>query len=219
MSYGMSSSFAANSPSVNRTQDFLGSLLGGSRRPSSSGFGEKIPSGYKSGRLQQFTPEQMSLFQQMFGQVSPDSYLSQLAGGDEEAFQQMEAPALRQFSELQGGLASRFSGMGGQGSLGGRRSSGFQNQMTSASSNFAQQLQSQRQAMQRQAIQDLHGMSRDLLGERPYEQLLMPKQPKKSSGFGSLIGAGLGGIGGFFAGGPGGALAGAQLGYGIGSSF
>lgn len=175
---------------------------------------EKIPSGYKKGTLQQFTPEQMQLFQQLFSHTAPDSFLSKLIGGDQSTFDEMEAPALRQFSELQGNLASRFSGMG----TGARKSSGFQNTMTSATSDFASQLQSQRQNLQRQALMDLMGISNSLLGQRPYEQFLTEKQ-NKSSGLGGLLGAGLGGAGGFLLGGPGGALAGARLGQGIGSSF
>lgn len=177
--------------------------------------GNKRPSGYKLGQLQQYTPEQMNLFQQLFSNVGQGSYLSRLAGGNEDLFNEIEAPALKQFSALQGGLASRFSGMG---SFGGRRSSGFQNMANQASSDFAQQLQSNRQNLQRQAIMDLMGLSESLLGQRPYEQYLVPKQ-QKQSGFGGAIGAGLGGIGGFFAGGPSGALTGAQLGYNVGSAF
>lgn len=172
---------------------------------------EKIPSGYKKGTLQQFTPEQMQLFQQLFSHVGPDSFLSKLIGGDQGTFAEMEAPALRQFSELQGNLASRFSGMG----TGARRSSGFQNTMTSAASDFASQLQSQRQNLQRQALMDLMGISSSLLGQRPYEQFLVEKQQKP--GWGGAIGAGLGGLGGLLAGGPAGALSGASIGYGIGS--
>ena len=120
--------------------------------------GTKVPKGYQQGQLQQFTPDQMQLFQQMFGQLGPESFLGKLA--------------LRQFSELQGGLASRFSGMGS----GARRSSGFQNTMSSAAGNFAEQLQSQRMGLQQQAIRDLMGMSGQLLGQRPYEQMLVEKQ-------------------------------------------
>ena len=138
----------------------------------STGGGNKIPKGYEEGRLQQFTPEQMELFKQMIGRVGPDSQLGKLAGGDEEAFSQMEAPAMRQFAGIQGGLASRFSGMG----MGGRKSSGFQNTMNQAGSDFAQQLQSRRMELQRQAQQDLHGMSRDLLGQKPYENFLTEKE-------------------------------------------
>lgn len=177
--------------------------------------GNKIPSGYKAGQLSQFTPEQSKLFQQMFSQVSPDSYLSKLAGGDESFFNEMEAPALRQFSELQGGIASRFSGMGG---LGARKSSGFQNTQTAAASNFSQDLASRRQQLQQQAIMELMGLSGNLLGQRPYDQFLVEKN-KKKSGWGGAIGAGLGALGGFALGGPGGAMAGGQLGYGVGSAF
>jgi hypothetical protein len=184
--------------------------------PTGRSFKEKIPSGYKAGTLQQFTPEQLELFQQLFSHVGPESYLSRLAGGDEGLFEQMEEPALRQFSQLQGGLASRFSGMGG---LGARRSSGFQNTANQAASDFAKDLQGQRQGLQRQALMDLMGISQSLLGERPFQRTLAPKQEKESSGWGGLIGAGLGGLGGFALGGPGGALAGSRLGYGIGSGF
>lgn len=175
--------------------------------------GNIIPKGYRQGQLQQFTPEQMQLFQQLFGQLGPDSFLSKLAGGDQSQFEQMEAPAMRQFQGLQGQLASRFSGMG----TGARRSSGFQNTANQASSDFAQQLQSNRMGIQRQAIGDLHLLAQQLLGQRPYDQFLVEKQ--KGGGWGGPIGAGVGAVGGFFAGGPAGALAGGKLGYDVGSSF
>ena len=150
---------------------------------------EKIPSGYSKGKLQQFTPEQIDLFQQLFGNVGPESFLSRLAGGDQSQFEQLEAPALRQFSELQGNLASRFSGMGGTGA---RKSSGFQNAATSAASNFAQDLQAQRMGLQRQALGDLFNMSNVLLGQRPFENLLVQKPQETSwaetiGKFGGLI--------------------------------
>ena len=173
-----------------------------------------IPKGYKRGQLSQFSPEQMQLFQSLFGQLGPESFLGRLAGGDQSFFDQLEAPALKQFSALQGDTASRFSGAG----MGARRSSGFQNYLGQQTSDFAQQLQANRLGLQRQAISDLMGMSNQLLGQRPHEQFLVEKQ-KRSSGLGGLIGAGVGGVGGFFAGGPGGALAGAQLGQQLGSAF
>jgi len=131
-----------------------------------------IPKGYQKGQMSQFTPEQMQLFQGLFGNVGQGSYLSRLAGGEEGIFNQLEAPAMRQFSELQGNLASRFSGMGS----GARRSSGFQQASGQATSDFAQQLQSQRMGLQRQALMDLMGMSESLLGQRPYEKFLTEKQ-------------------------------------------
>lgn len=136
-----------------------------------AGMGNKVPKGYQAGRMQQFTPEQMQLFQSMFGGVGGDSYLSRLASGDQSLFGEMEAPAMKQFSELQGGLASRFSGMG----TGGRHSSGFQNYMNQATSDFAQGLASKRQGLQQQAIKDLFGMQESLLGQKPYENFLEKK--------------------------------------------
>lgn len=191
----------------------------GQRSSSNSQFNDKVPSGYKAGQLQQFSPEQMQLFQQLFSQVNPESYLSRLAGGDQSLFEEMEAPAMRQFQGLQGNIASRFSGMGGGMGGGARRSSGFQNTMGQQASDFAQDLAAKRQGLQRQAIMDLMGLSGDLLNQKPYDRFLQPKQQEQSSGWGGLLGAGLGGLGGFFSGGPAGALTGAQLGYGIGSGF
>lgn len=200
----------------------MNSMFGATGRRGSRGMsrGDSIPSGYEVGQLQNFTPEQMNLFKNSFQHVGPDSYLSRLASGDQSMFGEIEAPAFRQFNSQLGNISSRFSaGAGGPGAMSSRRSSGFQNETTAAASNFAQDLQAQRQGLQRQAIQDLMGMSNQLLNQRPYERTLAPKQQKESSGWGGLIGAGLGGVGGFFAGGPMGALKGAQLGYGVGSAF
>ena len=141
--------------------------------------GNKIPKGYEMSQYDQYTPEQHDLQRQGFQSVGPDSFLSKLAGGDQSLFGQLEAPALQQHSSQQGNLASRFSGMG----MSGRHSSGFQNEATSASSNFAQQLQSQRMGLQRNAITDLHAMSQQLLGNRPYETQLNQKPPKKENFF------------------------------------
>jgi len=194
--------------------------FGGQRGPTGQVGNSKTPSGYRSGQMAQFTPEQMQLFQQSFGQVSPESYTSRLAGGDQSLFEEMEAPALKQFSGLQGNIASRFSqGGGGPGAMSSRRSSGFQNQMSSSAQDFASQLQSQRQGLQRQAIQDLRGMTNDLLGQRPYQQWMTQKRQKEQGGWGGLAGAGVGAVGGFFACCPAGTLTRGKLGYDIGSQF
>lgn len=175
---------------------------------------EKIPSGYRKSVLQNYTPQQLQQHEQLFSNVGPESYLAKLSRGDQGTFDEMEAPALRQFNELQGGLASRFSGMG----LGGRQGSGFRNASNSAAQDFASQLQSNRVNLQRQALMDLMGYSDMLLNQKPYEIGLAEKR-QKQSGWGGLFGAGIGAAGGFFAGGPSGALQGAQLGYNFGSSF
>jgi hypothetical protein len=157
---------------------------------------DKIPKGYELGQLQQFTPEQMQLFQQLFSHLGPDSFLSQIAGGDQSGFEEMEAPAMRQFEGLIGQNASRFSGQG----MGSRRGSAFQNSTNQITSDFAQDLASRRQSFQRQAIQDLMGYSNQLLGQRPQEKFL--KEKPQSFGqqiFGSLMGGlgqGLGSLSG-----------------------
>ena len=175
--------------------------------------GDKIPKGYAASQLQQFSPEQMQLFQNLFSQVGPQSFTSRLAGGDQSQFEQLEAPALRQLQAFQGSTASRFSGQG----TGARRSSGFQNEMNQTSSDFASELSSRRMGLQRQAIQDLLSMSGDLLGQRPQDRFLT--KLNQGSSLGGPIGAGVGAVGGFFAGGPAGALAGGKLGYDVGSKF
>jgi len=136
--------------------------------------GSSIPRGYRAGQLQQFTPEQMQLFQSLFGQVGAGSKLAQMASGSDEGFADFENYANRQFQENTGDLASRFSGLG----MGARRGSGFQNQATQSAQDFAGQLAMQRQGLQRQALQDLMGMSGMLLGQRPQEQFITPKSKK-----------------------------------------
>lgn len=190
---------------------------GGNAGMNSAGAKQKAPPGYKQYQTQNFSPEQMQLFQQMFSNVGPDSYLSKLAGGDQSLFDEIEAPAMKQFQELQGQNASRFSGMG----LGARKGSGFQNVQNQATSDFAQQLQSQRMGLRNQALHDLMNMSNTLLNQKPYEQHLMPKE-RKQPFWQKLIGGAApiaGGVAGGFFGGPAGAYAGFQAGNVVGNAF
>lgn len=170
--------------------------------------GDIIQKGYRAGQLQQFSPEQMQLFQSLFSHASPDSFLSKLANGDQGAFEQMEAPAHRQFQGQLGQLASRFSGMG----TGGRKSSGFQNSATASTSNFAQDLQSRRHDLQRQALMDLGNFSNMLLNNKPFERTINPRSKKTTfwdeigTEFGTSLAGSLGNTlgGGIFNGGGGG---------------
>lgn len=184
---------------------------------SSSNFKEKVPSGYKVSRTQMFTPEQMEMYRGMFAGLGPDSYLGRLSQGDEAMFAQIEAPALRQFNELQGNLASRFSGASGNRAISNRRSSGFQNAASQQSADFAQSLQAQRMGLQRQAVLDLYNLQNQLLNQRPYETQLVQKQ-QSGGGWGQVVGTLLGGAAGSFFG-PAGAYTGAMLGGGIGGSW
>jgi len=148
-----------------------------------------IDSGSTKGfqKLPNFTPEMMQLFQSLFGQLGPNSRTARLAGGDESIFNEIEAPAYSQFTAGLGGLASKFSGMGGTGA---RKSSGFQNAGSQALSEFSQSLQSNRQALSSQALKDLFSMSNMLLSQRPHEYV-----EEKPSFWESFFG-GLGNIGG-----------------------
>ncbi len=191
---------------------------GGNQYGGASG-GDIIPKGYSKGQMQKYGPESMEIYNQLRGMMGPGSQTARLAAGDEEMFNQMEAPAMRQFNQLQGQNASRFSGMG----MGARRGSGFQNYQSQATSDFAQDLQSRRMDLMRQAIQDLRGMGSDLLDRDPTEKFLVEKpQKQKKSGLGGWGGVGggiVGGVGGFLAGGPAGGLSGAKIGYNVGSAF
>ena len=197
---------------MNSMSGYRGPAGGNISSKSAGGFkGDITPKGYEKGQLAQFTPDQMKLFQQLFSHVSPDSYLSRLASGDESFFEEMEAPAWRQFAQAQGQLGSRFSQLA-PGSMSAQRGSGFQNAAGQLGSDFAMDLASRRRDLQRQAIQDLMGISGELLGQRPYDRFLVEKPQKQSSalgGWGGALGAIGGGIAGSFFGNP---FAGAAIG-------
>lgn len=129
--------------------------------------------GYRQASLSNWTPEQFQMFQQAQGLLGPGSQLSQLASGDPSIFAQLEAPAMTQFGQLQGNIASRFSGMGG---MGARKSGGFQNALSGAATDLSERLQSQRMGLQHQAIQELLGGYNSMLQQRPYENMLLEKK-------------------------------------------
>ncbi len=142
-------------------------------------------SGYKTRNVANFTPEQMQLFSQLLGGVSSGGgvgkgtdYLSRLAGGDEEAFGQLEKPAYSAFQKTLGDIGTRFAGQGAIGS------SAFQNATSGAAQSLAENLGAQRMGIQQGAIDKLLALSERLLGKQPYETLL----EKKRGGFGSQFG-------------------------------
>jgi hypothetical protein len=200
--------------------------------------GERVPKGYSVGSLQNYDARQNKLYEGMYDAVNPESYTARLAGGDQSMFEQMEAPAHRQFNQLQGDISSRFSGAG----MGSRGGSGFQNQITQGASDFSQDLQARRQELQRQAIMDLQGMKHSLLAERPYDRFLVEDQQEQQTGggwggaaggavsgaaagssimpgWGTAIGAVIGGAAGYFGGSSGGGSYGGGGGDGSKSKF
>ncbi|MBS3903748.1 MAG: hypothetical protein KGZ39_00295 [Simkania sp.] len=156
--------------------------------------------GYDVASLNRLSPQQQSLFDQLYqgsmgGIGSGLGHLSSLASGDQSKFAELESPALRQFSQLQGNLASRFSGAG---SFGARKSSGFQNAMGAEASSLAERLQANRLGLQQSAIDQLLGISQQLLGRDSRENLLV-KSPWLS--FGESLAGGIGqGLGSFASG-------------------
>jgi hypothetical protein len=190
----------------------MASPTGQSQRGNPTGtFKEKRPHGYQKYAMQNFTPEMMDKFMEWMRFNDPDSDLYKMAQGDQSYYDQLEAPALKQFSALQGNIASRFSGAG----MGARNSSGFQNTLGQAGSDFAEKLQAQRLGLQRQAQQDLFSNYNNLLNQKPYDQGYVEKKPRQSSGWGALIGGGVGAAAGAYFGGPQGAATGANVGYNL----
>lgn len=99
-------------------------------------------------------------------------WLSRLAKGDQGTFEQLEAPALRQFGQLQGNLASRFSGAGS----GTRRSGAFQRASQDATTDLAERLQANRVGLQQSAVSQLNDIASMLLGQQNFENNLIPKK-------------------------------------------
>jgi len=149
---------------------------GGNILPASS-------SGYRQRKVANFTPEQMQLFQKLLGGLNGGGgleggvdYLSKLAGGDEESFQQMEKPAYSAFQSQLGNIGSRFAGAGAVGS------SAFQNATSGAAQSFAENLGAKRHGVQQDAIERLLGLSNNLLGQKPYDTFL-----EKKTGWGDIL--------------------------------
>ena len=186
-----------------------GSFQGAPAMSSNDYYQEKRPHGMQKYSSQKFTPEQMELYKNLFGKIGEGSDLSKLAGGDEAAFKEMEAPALKQFGGIMGQMASKFSGMG----MGGRKSSGFNLAGGQAASDFAQELQAKRQETKRQAMQDLMGYSQMLMGQEPMDKGFISKKEKSAGGGwgGAASGAASGAATGAALG-PWGALAGGVIG-------
>lgn len=161
----------------------LGNVAQMNRTPALTG-GNIIPKGYQRGQLQQFTPEQQQLFSRLFSHVSPESFTGRLAAGDQGAFEQYEAPALRQFQQALGGAGARYSGLG----MGAQQSSGFKHQIGGMGTDLAERLAGNRMNLQRSAIEQLMSMSQMLLGQRPYESFLIEDERKNPWG-GALSGA------------------------------
>ena len=110
---------------------------------------------------------------------------------DPSFFQNIEAPALRQFNEeIAPGIANRFASMGSGGSLG---STAFRNQMNREGANLAQNLSAQRTGMQMQALPQAYGAAQqpfsnlmNLYSQALGQPVMNQYQPPSSGFLGSL---------------------------------
>lgn len=181
--------------------------------------------GYNQVAIPKMDPQTMAFRESLLQGAQPGltsglSRLSGLAGGDQSQFEAIEKPAFENFQKMLGQIGSRFSGTGA-GEMSARGGSAFQNATTGAAGDLAARLQEQRLGIQQQALSELMGLSKDLLGSSPYEYGLMPKQRKKrwwQSALGGLAPIG-GAIAGGLLGGPAGAMLGGSLGSSFGSAF
>ncbi len=149
--------------------------------------------GYNVRQLQNFTPEMMQFFNKLLGGAQGGTqggldFLSKLASGDESAFTSAEAPAYSAFNKTLGQLGSRFS------QYGARDSSAFQNAVSGAGGQLAENLQAQRQGLRQNAIDKLLGLSTSLLEQRPFTNYI--ENEPEGFDWGGLIGGAAGAFGG-----------------------
>lgn len=119
-------------------------------------------------------------------------WLYSILSGDPGAFQDFEAPLMRQFEQdTLPAIAERFAGMGSGGALG---SSGFRNAGVQAGSELTQNLAQLRAGLKSQALQQLAGLGQ--MGMQPsFENVYNQGQtgffPGLAGGLGGGIGQGL----------------------------
>lgn len=128
-------------------------------------------------------------------------YYRSLLSNDNETYNQMQAPELRQFREqIIPDISEQFAGMG----AGGLSSSGFRNASINAGTDLSERLGAMRAQLRQQGAQGLMGLGQQGL-QQTNENIYTQGQP----GFLDAIGKGIGGAAtGFAMGGPAGALAG-----------
>lgn len=123
-------------------------------------------------------PRAMELYGQVAQSLRPHlggavQELGQLAaGGTPEQWQQLEAPALRQYQQLVGGIGARYSGLG----MGAQKSSAFQNELSGTAADLAERLQGQRLGLQQNALNQLLSLYQSLIGTDTFDTMFLPKK-------------------------------------------
>jgi hypothetical protein len=189
--------------------------------------GRQQMGGYDIHSMSKYPQDIVEQARRLYGKSIPGlesglDYTSRLAQGDESLFQEVEAPAHRQFGAYLGNIASRFSqGAGGPGGTSARRSSGFGLATSNAAQEFAEKLQSQRMGYRQQAIKDLRAMVQELMGAQEQQHYGFPAEEEEQP-WQKFVGAGLpiagAAVGGYFGGLPGAKL-GATAGAAAGKAF
>jgi len=149
--------------------------------------------GYRAINIPTKSGEQSRAFSEALAALQPYlggavGSMGRMASGQPEQFEQMEAPAMRQYQQLLGNIGARYSGMG----MGAQKSSAFQNEMSSAASDLAERLQSQRLSMQQSAQEQLMNLFKSLMGEDLFDTQLMPKKSSFYKQFGLGMAPGMG---------------------------
>lgn len=127
--------------------------------------------GYDLFKLSNQTPEQKNLFQNLFqhlgmGAGNSVDFLNKILSGDQDFFNQLEAPAYQNLEKGLAQTANRFSQFGAQGS------SAFQNAQAGQSADLASQLAQQRNQLMMGASERLLNQSNQLLNMKPFENVL-----------------------------------------------
>lgn len=130
-------------------------------------------------------------FPQMLQQI-----MQMAQGGNEDMWGKIEAPALRQFGQLQGDIASRFSGAG----MGARKGSGFQNTMGGAAADLSERLQANRMGLQNRAQDQLMGLYQNLMGQDLSTNQLIEKKKSPWMALLEALGGAAGNAAGTFGG-------------------
>lgn len=149
--------------------------------------------GYSIRQLPTKSAEQMDLSRLLLGGTRPGlaaalSDYAGMAGGGDDYFRALEAPAQRQFQRNIDQLANRFSGLG----MGAQDSSGFQAAVAGAGREMAENLGLQRLQLQENARRQLLSLASELLGMNTFENIAVPKRRSGGQDFIASLSGGLG---------------------------
>lgn len=130
--------------------------------------------GYNVSQLGLLDPQQQQIFQSLAGSLGGGlgpllGMLQEQAMGRGQAFEPGEQAATKFFREQ---VTPRIAEQ--QTAMGGARTSGMLNRLQEAGTGLAEQLAMNRQQLQQQAMQNLLGLSQNILGTKTQQQFFTP---------------------------------------------